>query len=103
MWYVPVSILGSLVVAAYLRMFYGWLTSNEPFNLRKMAASSILTLIVALPIGVAMASSNSSLDWKALLGSCVGAAGTGWGVVLATKDISKLEQGGAESKQPPVT
>jgi hypothetical protein len=92
MWY-AFAILGSLIGAAYLRMIYGYLTSGEPFNLRKMAASSIMTFIVALPIASTMISSGSVLDWRGLLGACVGAVGTGWGIVLVTKDISKLEQG----------
>jgi hypothetical protein len=92
-WVTPVAIMGSLFSAAYLRMFYGWLTSGEPFNVRKMAASSIVTFIVALPIASTLIASESTLDWRGLLGACVGAVGTGWGIVLVTKDISKLEQG----------
>ncbi len=97
-WYVPVFILGSFVGGAFLRMIYGYLISNEKFNPSKFAASSIMTLMLGLGEGLGLVASSIITDTTGLITFCIQALVSGWGIVLVTTDITKLQNKASKPK-----
>lgn len=98
-WAIPLGLLGSYIGAAFLRMVYGFLDSGEAFNLRKFAASAIMTLFVSLSGALAMVQSDLIVNTAGLISLCVTAALAGWGTVLATRDITSLSQTQSKAKE----
>jgi hypothetical protein len=97
-WYVPVSILVSMVLGAFLRMIYGYLVSGESFNPSKFAASSIMTLMLGLGEGLGLVASSIITDTTGLITFCVQAVVSGWGIVLMTTDITTLQNKASKPK-----
>jgi hypothetical protein len=89
LWWVQLAIVLAYIGGALADMLYSWLDSGEPFNLRKFAASVLLTAMGAGAGAAAMANPNIDLKPDGVLLYCFAAVYAGFGTVEATRKISK--------------
>ena len=89
LWWVQLAIVVAYIAGALADMIYSWLDSGEKFNLRKFAASVLLTAVGAGAGAAAMANPNIDLKPDGVLLYCFAAVYAGFGTVEATRKISK--------------
>ena len=88
-WWVQLAIVVAYICGALADMLYSWLDSREKFDMRKFAASALLTIMGAGAGAAAMANPNIDLKPDGVLLYCFAAIYAGFGTVEATRKISK--------------
>ncbi len=104
---IVLAILGSYMAGALVYSFYSWLTSGEPWNSRKFAASTIMAVLVAVGEGqgVAAATMDDPLSGGWLTIILFKSVLAGAGIVGVTSKVMRNSNTKAtptrESPEPP--